>query len=59
MKIGGLDPMVQCEILRLAHDYSGKQRDELMRNGRQPKNEKEWYGDRVREVTESLVSLYK
>lgn len=59
MNIGDLDPIVQCEILRLAHDYAGKQRDELMRNGRKPKDEKEWYGDRVKEATTSLTSLYK
>ncbi|HHR5899805.1 TPA: hypothetical protein ACS7XC_000674 [Providencia alcalifaciens] len=59
MNIGDLDPMVQCEILRLSHDYAAKQRDEIKRSGRQPKNEKEWYGDRVEEAAASLVSLYK
>ncbi|MCD2526834.1 hypothetical protein LPL65_02170 [Providencia huaxiensis] len=59
MNISDLEPMVQCEILRLSHDYADKQRNELMRNGRKPKNEKEWYGDRVREATVSLVNLYK
>lgn len=52
-------PMVQCETLRLSHNYADKQRDELKCNSRKPKNEKEWYGDRVREATESLVNLYK
>lgn len=59
MDIGDLDPMVQCEILRLAHDYAAKQRDEIKRIGRQPKDEREWYKDRVKEATTSLVNLYK
>lgn len=59
MNIGDLDPMVQCEILRLAHDYAAKLRDEIKRSGRQPRDEKEWYGDRVKEATTSLVILYK
>ncbi|EMC8779177.1 hypothetical protein MKT60_016680 [Providencia rettgeri] len=59
MNISDLDPVVQCEILRLAHDYAAKQRDEIKRSGRLPRDEKEWYGDRVKEATVSLVNLYK
>lgn len=59
MNIGDLDPMVQCEILRLAHDYADKQRDDLRRTRREPRSEKEWYGDRIKEATVSLVNLYK
>lgn len=59
MNISDLEPMVQCEILRLAHDYTDKQRDELRRRHREPHNETKWYADNMKAATESLVSLYK
>lgn len=59
MNIGDLDPMVQCEILRLAHDYADKIREEIRRNRRVPKIEKTCYADNIKAATESLLSLYK
>ncbi len=59
MNIGDLDPIVQCEILRLAHSYANKQRDYLDKSNRVARDESEYYYRRIKEATESLVSLYK
>lgn len=59
MNIGDLDPTVQCEILRLAHNYAITRRELLSRDRKQPKEESEWYGDQITEATKRMVSLYE
>lgn len=57
MNIGDLDPIVQCEVLRLAHDYAINQRQLIGR--REPNDEGEWYGKKVSRAAEKLLSLYE
>ncbi|HBN5714540.1 TPA: hypothetical protein L3G43_003891 [Morganella morganii] len=59
MNISDLDPIVQCEILRLAHNYAINRRELLSRDRRRPDNECEWYGKKITEATKKMVSLYE
>lgn len=59
MNIGDLDPIVQCEILRLAHNYAINRRELLSRDRRAPKDEHKWYGEQITEATKKMLSLYE
>lgn len=59
MNIGDLDPIVQCEISRLAHNYTINRRELLSRDRRAPKDEHKWYGEQITEATKRMVSLYE
>ncbi len=59
MNIGDLDPIVQCEILRLAHNYAINRLELLTRDGRKPINEFKWYGEKITGATNQMVSLYE
>ncbi|CDH33881.1 hypothetical protein XBI1_2800007 [Xenorhabdus bovienii str. Intermedium] len=59
MKLSDLDPVVQVEVLRLAHDYTKTQRDVLSKERRTPTNESRWYREKLDEAVNGMFALYK
>ncbi|CDM88186.1 Putative phage protein [Xenorhabdus bovienii] len=59
MKLSDLDPVVQAEVLRVAHDYTKTQRDVLSERRRVPTDEPRWYREKLDEAVSGMLALYK
>ncbi|OCA53929.1 hypothetical protein [Photorhabdus namnaonensis] len=57
--LSDLDPVVQVEVLRLAHDYTKIQREVLLKNKLVPSNEPKWYRETLDEAVKCMLALYQ